>query len=572
MRNLIVKRCFYAGWLVFAGIGTSVGDEPVQLAAPVDSYSVMPISRSVDSSLLPPAPESGEFLPPLDWEEAMSEDGLHPYAERVEYDPCVPDDPEALHCRLFESAVEVLTAPHEPLAKTFEFLLQSEHHTLHTELDDEAIGMQDVVDRPRLVYEVGEDFLGPGSLDFGIESPTGEIVRPALWVFGTYRAGYNYINRPSTNVSEFAQRLDLFSQLNLSGTERVVFGVRPFDEEKGPKRVWTLYDFEDGRWRDGYNADIQTLFFEGDFGEIFPWLDPWDTQALDYGFSIGRQPLSLQRGLLINESRLDAVTVTRNTLYGNGILNLRISGMYAWNQINRNNQIPDHNSNHHSGELFGLFFEADRDVATNRLDIVGVNSVRKDLGDLAAFGFSDIRRIHGARYTYNSSAHVLASFATSGYETAASGNGVLLFHQLSWTPHHSDDLIYVTSFYAIDQFTSAARDPLVGGPLGQTGILFASAGLGNFGAALNNQASDAAGGSLGYQMFFEETRQQVIWEIAGRANTKSMTATNRPQIATGLAWQKALGQHWVLAAVGFAQKTVGMNLLSGGRLELMTQF
>ena len=64
------------------------------------------------------------------------------------------------------------------------------------------------------------------------------------------------------------------------------------------------------------NIVPETLFFEGDFGEIFPGLDPYDTKLLDYGFSVGRQPVLIQDGLLINANRLDAVTVTRNTLNG----------------------------------------------------------------------------------------------------------------------------------------------------------------------------------------------------------------------------------------------------------------
>ncbi|WP_230379703.1 hypothetical protein, partial [Microbacterium sp. ZXX196] len=75
-------------------------------------------------------------------------------------------------------------------------------------------------------------------------------------------------------------------------------------------------EFREGQWLDGLNADIQTLFFEGDFGEIFPNLDPYDVHRYDIGFSIGRQPVSFQQGLLINEDMVDAVTVTRNTVNG----------------------------------------------------------------------------------------------------------------------------------------------------------------------------------------------------------------------------------------------------------------
>ena len=62
---------------------------------------------------------------------------------------------------------------------------------------------------------------------------------------------------------------------------------------------------------------------------------------LDYGFSIGRQPVLIQDGLLINADQLDAVTVTRNTLNGGDVLNFRTTGMFAWNQVHRNDDIYD---------------------------------------------------------------------------------------------------------------------------------------------------------------------------------------------------------------------------------------
>ena len=47
-------------------------------------------------------------------------------------------------------------------------------------------------------------------------------------------------------------------------------------------------------------------------------------------------PILAQQGLLINEDMIDAVTVTRNTIYGGDILNLRMTSVYAWDRINRN--------------------------------------------------------------------------------------------------------------------------------------------------------------------------------------------------------------------------------------------
>ena len=129
-------------------------------------------------------------------------------------------------------------------------------------------------------------------------------------MFGTYRTGVNYFdNQSTTNVTEWANRLDLFGQLNLTGTERVLVGIRPLDNENVNRRRFTGYDFRNGRSIDAWNVNVQTLFFEGDFGEIFPNIDPFDFLAQDYGFSVGRQPMSFQQGLLVNEDMIDATYV-----------------------------------------------------------------------------------------------------------------------------------------------------------------------------------------------------------------------------------------------------------------------
>ena len=70
--------------------------------------------------------------------------------------------------------------------------------------------------------------------------------------------------------------------LQLSGSERLLVGVRALDD--GGR--FTSYFFEhpdptlDGEFRDEVDADLEFLFFEGDFGEIFPNLDKEDFGTL----------------------------------------------------------------------------------------------------------------------------------------------------------------------------------------------------------------------------------------------------------------------------------------------------
>ena len=56
-------------------------------------------------------------------------------------------------------------------------------------LSDEAIGLQQeaVPERPGLILELGDPFLGKGPLNEGFEIPTGAFWSPNFQVFGTYR-------------------------------------------------------------------------------------------------------------------------------------------------------------------------------------------------------------------------------------------------------------------------------------------------------------------------------------------------------------------------------------------------
>lgn len=483
--------------------------------------------------------------------------------------------PEEEH-HLYESPLEilptVLTWPNEPLGNMLGKLLFSERDELETALHDEALDIQPVPERPPLVVEWNERFLGPGPLAPGVTIPTGAVWRPAVWVWGETRTGINYFDNAAADpIAEWANRVDLFTQLNLSGTERFVWAVRPLDEETddGTMRRFAGYDFREGDWLPGGNFNVQSLFFEGDFGEMFPFLDPYDFRALDYGMSMGRMPILAQQGLLINEDLIDAVTVTRNTLYGLGNLNLRITGVYAWGEITRNSPLdglPNRLSS--SSNMLAILTESDYNTSTINADVAYAYG-DPQLGDVLAVGVSSIRRHYMNQNTYNTSLHWLASYPTDGEGTYAT-LGQLLFGQLSWTPHHFYDLIYLNAFWAIDEFTSPARGPLMGGPLGQTGILFAGTGLGRFGAPIPVRTNNTAGASLGYQWFFDETRKQVIWEIGGVADTKG--GQNDDQIGTALRYQQAIGQHYIWLIDGFVAKRESNPTGSGARTEVRVKF
>lgn len=168
----------------------------------------------------------------------------------------------------------------------------------------------------------------------------------------------------------------------------------------------------------------------------------------------------------------------------------------------------------------------------------------------------------------NTSLRANASFALDD-EGAQVDDGLLLFSQVSITPTGSGNLVYNKTFLGIGNNSSAARDDTAGGPLGQAGVLFAAVGLGNHGAALGNRGDKSVGSAIGYQMFFNDQRTQVLLEAGGRAGWDEARSD---AAAVGARFQQAIGSRYVLRADTFvAAQDVGDTGL-GFRTEFRVNF
>ena len=204
-------------------------------------------------------------------------------------------------------------------------------------------------------------------------------------------------------------------------------------------------------------------------------------------------------------------------------------------------------------------------MTTIDLDLVYLEA-GKDTGDAFFAGLRGVQRIG----PFNTTLTLNISLPIER-ETPQTSRGTLLFNEISWTPPHTRDLLYLNAFWGIGEFSSAIRGPETGGPLGRTGILFAAVGLGQYGAALGNRADNAVGGSLGYQTFFNRTRQQLIVELGGRKNTNDQEAT-RDAFAAGLRYQHAIGRHFIARVDAFGAVREGRDPAYGARLEWLTKF
>jgi len=442
-----------------------------------------------------------------------------------------------------------------------------EHGGDASRLSDRCIPLADIAKRPRPVIELGTPFLGTGRIRKGFKIPGGAVWQPSFMAFATWRNALQSVNVGPGDIElvEAVTRLDVFGNLYLTQTERVLVGFRPLDEE-GRFTTYTLHDEPAGQFPNdttALNYRLATLFFEGDISELFPFLDDDDSAPLDYYFSVGRQSLGFQDGALVADDQMDMVGLTRANLRFGGLINTRVTGVWGWGQVTRHS--AGGNVTDPDAMLFGLFSEIDARATTLELDAAYVRG-SDATGDGLHVAVGDTRRLGRFSNTFR----VMASFPI-GDETLFNSRGVLIQNRFGWTPHGNHNWWYINAFAGIDRFRSAARGESAGGPAGQTGVLFAAPGIGRLGAPLGNQVDDAVGGAIGYQMFFAHTRQQLLVELGGRIRTRD-AAPGTDLAGLAASYQAAIARRWVLAFQAFGTYSFEPEDFDvRGRLELQLQ-
>jgi hypothetical protein len=342
-------------------------------------------------------------------------------------------------------------------------------------------------------------------------------------------------------------------------------GFRPLDKNRFTE--FTRYEWEEENgWRGEFNLNLRTGFFEGDLGSVFPIFDYAGRWPIDLGFSVGRQNINFQDGVMINDD-LDVLALVRNNLRFPFIpaSNIRVSGLWGWDGSDRgpgNNPI---NRGEPQAHVLGLFSSLDMHHSTVNIDSIYVIDDKSSGGDASYFGVSSIQRIPFEPLAYINSTFRLNSSFGHEVTNAAVGKGILLTSELSFTPHHSDDNVYFNSFWAAGNYTQAGREPILGGPIAPLGILFASPNLGDFRSELIGAAQDALGVVLGYQAFWNYHFTNLTLEMAGTKDTGGGV----DQYGLGFQFQHKLSQHVQFQIDGHFGVVEDENPRWGGRSEFL---
>ncbi len=220
--------------------------------------------------------------------------------------------------------------------------------------------------------------------------------------------------------------------------------------------------------------------------------------------------------------------------------------------------------------MFALFLAADTHVSTYNLDMIYVYDSGN--GDGLYVGASAIQRL-AALGGISTAFRINSSFALEDEIPGnVIGTGSLISAEISKVVTGSYDIVYFNPFISVGNYTQAGREPIVGGPLANMGILFASPSLS---LSLSEQnpftTNGTVGAALGYQAFWEHQTRNLVLEIAGRHDYDG-GGTGFDSIGVGFQYQHKVGQNIQLQFEGFYTLNENRRDGSGARAEVLFNY
>ena len=134
----------------------------------------------------------------------------------------------------------------------------------------------------------------------------------------------------------------------------------------------------------------------------------------------------------------------------------------------------------------------------------------------------------------------------------------------------SNDIWYVNPYLGLGNFTQAGREAILGGPLANIGILFASPNLSTYGAEISPFVNDVAGFAVGYQAFWDNQHRNMILEFANKIDYDGRGFNS---YGLGVQVQQKVGQYVQLTFEGYGVKnTEGRDTTVGTRFEVQVVY
>ncbi len=413
--------------------------------------------------------------------------------------------------------------------------------------------------------QLGREFYGDGITPPGINL-FGEknMVRPELYVYGDYRtavsAGRNAVGR----TDNWANRLNLDVDLQITDTERFHAFVGPLDEGNQFTRLELVEG--DLRYRQAIDFTPATAFFEGDLG-VFLGTAFDRTSPFELPFTMGLVPLLFQNGIWME----DAVTGAAFALPARHSRLLNWSNYDAtffavFDQLNS----VAFGANEHAAQAFGTawFIEAYGGYIES-----GYAYVRDR--NRSELSYHNITTSFTRRYfdRISNSVRVIVNTGQDLPSADRTADGVLLLVENSWITQWPLTVVpYANFFVGWDRPQSVGRAAVSGQILRNTGINFDTDGLNGF-ATLDASGNGTAGCSLGIDLIGDCLDRQLLVEFAYLTpNGSSNAAVPGDQYAIGSRYQFPISNWSLLRFDNMYGWRQGLEDVYGTRMEYRWKF
>lgn len=425
------------------------------------------------------------------------------------------------------------------------------------------------VEPPRPLLEVGRQQYTSGILD---ESSTllGELnpLVPGLAVYGDWRTAVAYNKNNGKDIAQIATRLNLDVDFKITATERIHAFFTPFQDGNAK---FTRFEFGngngDGRFTTEFDAEPQTLFFEGDFGSLYSGFSGKEA-GFDLPFTVGLFPLFLQNGIWANDAILGgAVTLPAKNSAALGLSNFDITFFAAFDNIDN-----------------ASFTRADGTVDNDNANLFGVTTfidafngyVEAGYGFLQGTGPEDgveqhfVTAAYSRRYanTLSNSTRVFANFGDDG---RGNGDGVAIISENSLITSLPSTLLPYANFFVGFGNPEPLVDGNNAGILKNVGINFETDALTGY-PKLDDTGSNTFGGALGIQYLFN-LDQQLVFEVATvQPFENDGIGAKEAQYGFGVRYQIPITRSWLFRADATYQIQEDSEDNFGFRTELRSKF
>lgn len=425
-------------------------------------------------------------------------------------------------------------------------------------------GKTEVVTQRPLV-EWGLDFYGTGPIPIsGTQFGITNLAQPKFYVFGDYRVALAQNNLIGQEKTVLANRLNLELDYWFTATERIHAFMGPMQDGGNFTRI------EDGEFfqeTDLFNADTDTFFFEGDFGQILGGME--GTYApFDLPVTAGLVPLLFQNGVWA----LDAMIGVAAT-------------------------VPAQNSPLLDWSNYDVTFFAGFDrISTGALDfdesaaaLFGMHTFIESRGGYLEVGYAFVddqegggRSYHNLGMSYtrryaNRISNTVRMIVNAGQDrngAEQTADGVLLLVENTYlTKNPYNVLPYANFFVGFDRPQPLARAGANGGVLFNTGILFQSDALTGY-PTLDATARNTFGAAMGLELLNPTFDQQLFLEVAylGVRGDEARSSAAGDQVGVGARWQKKLSTSTLVRADAMIGVLDNSDNVSGARVEYRWKF